>query len=62
MDTNEEKDSTASQFRYRYSDPSLPGKMLKHFNELRHQKKFTDVIVTSQSTKVRLDCHSIVLS
>uniref|UniRef100_H2XR86 BTB domain-containing protein n=1 Tax=Ciona intestinalis TaxID=7719 RepID=H2XR86_CIOIN len=54
--------SSDGETKRRYSDPSLPSKMMKHFNDLRHHKKFVDVIVTSPSKKIRLDCHSLVLS
>nr|CAB3259632.1 kelch-like protein 17 [Phallusia mammillata] len=60
--TDEEKETARAQFRYRYSEPTLPTKMLRHFNAKRISKQHTDIAVVSESGKVRIDAHSCILA
>lgn len=62
MTTVEEKDEVASKFRYRYSDPSMPIKILQHLDNLRKQKNHTNLVLISSSEKFHLDVHSLVVA
>lgn len=62
METDEEKDAASKQFRFRYSDPLLPTRMLEHLSSLREAKRYTDVVVVSDASKVRFEAHRAVLA
>ena len=62
LSNEKEKLEVEIKFRYRYSDPSMPAKMLQHFEKLRGETRFTDVKLRSFSGKVILDAHSLVLT
>ena len=62
LTTDEEKDEVASKFRYRYSDPAMPTKILHHLDELRKQKKYVDLVLESSPNQIRYDVHSVVVA
>ncbi|XP_039267392.2 kelch-like protein 26 isoform X2 [Styela clava] len=61
METPEEKDAAASQFRYQYSEPTMAVKMLEHFEKLRSHTRHTDVIVNSPNTSLKFPAHTVLL-